>query len=362
MKLIVKAVGNHCNIKCKGCFYFDNDQRTPTVMSNDILKQLLLVADARGENHHVSWHGGEPLLAGIDFYRSVIDIQNKKSSSTWKNSIQTNGILINKKWIEFFKENNFSVGISINGTQKFHDDIRVTSSGKGTYGSVINSLKMLQDAGIRVGVICTVTKPMIHYGKEIFNDMAGLGITSLSFNPMFNAIDDPLSIMGDDFSEFILDVYDEWINYTERKIRIREIYNVIHAAHDKKPPSCSFGNSCNKWLTINYNGDIYPSCERMTTRLSAIGNVKDIGDYTQVLCSPVISQLNEKIQIKPPKCLGCPIENVCMNGCTDHQVNSDFEKSYGGNYIYCEARKAIYERVTSQIVALKKPTTMSINH
>lgn len=347
MKLIIKSVGDYCNIKCKGCFYFDKDQSNVTLMDQSTLEKIIDLSLENGNNHYISWHGGEPLLAGIDFYEYAISLQKKHKNSKWINSIQTNGILLNKKWVEFLKTNNFGIGISINGNREFHDAVRLNQNGKGTYDYAIRGLNLLHRENINPGIICTVTKSMETFGKKIFHDLVKLGATYISFNPMFNSNEDDLSISEKGFEKFISDIFDEWVSFKERKIKIREIYNILYSVNNIMPPSCSYGGNCSKWISINYDGNIYLSCERMIGNYDPINSMNKIKSFNEIYTSNSFLSFDNKIKILPEKCNNCNLKNYCHNGCTDHHVSSSLDKEIGGEYLYCGARKIIYNRIIS---------------
>lgn len=165
---LIKVVGEACNLKCSYCYYNhknqtqDNYKRMSLSTLENFIKQYLSIFD--GEVVFV-WHGGEPLIAGVDFYEHVVDFENKYKKDTHiiTNAIQTNGTLINSDWCIFFKKNDFKVSISIDGCPEIHDKYRMNSHGIGSSNKVISSIRLLKEYGVTPSVLQTVTKESLKF-------------------------------------------------------------------------------------------------------------------------------------------------------------------------------------------------------
>src|SRR3989344_7659900 len=150
-----KIVGDFCNLRCTYCRDRDFDQGSKRVMELQVLRALIAsVAQLPQGVKRMHWLGGEPTLAGLDFFKQAIQLQQAQVSKRWINTIQTNATLINREWAEFFKANDFKVGVSIDGTMETHDADRINLAGRGSYANVMKGVEFLREAGIHPPVIC----------------------------------------------------------------------------------------------------------------------------------------------------------------------------------------------------------------
>lgn len=168
---IIKIVGNACNLRCDYCFYSQKDQRKINRMSEELLESFIMqfLSCLTGKVRFV-WHGGEPLLAGLSYFKKIIAFQEKHKEPCHGvyNTIQTNGTLINKEWAKFFKDHDFYVGVSLDGPKESHDVFRHDVNNNGSFDNVINGIKHLKDAGVSYGLLQTVNKKNIDNGKNNF--------------------------------------------------------------------------------------------------------------------------------------------------------------------------------------------------
>ena len=196
--VLAKPTGAICNLACSYCFFLDKELLYPGSsfhMSYKVLESYIqqLVKAHSSLQVTVAWHGGEPTLMGIDFYRSAIELQERyrKPGMTFENTIQTNGTLLNDEWCQFFKENNFLVGISIDGPRKFHDSYRVDKKGKGTFDRVMCGLSLLQKHGVEYNVLTTINRTNAEYPLETYRFLRDEARTSwIQFIPVVEQINE----------------------------------------------------------------------------------------------------------------------------------------------------------------------------
>lgn len=183
----VKIVGDFCNIRCSYCRNRDFEQGTKSVMSLEKLEQLFVFLDSQAqEKIRVNWHGGEPLLAGRNFFNKIVELEKFYARKIWSNAVQTNVTLVTHEWAEFFARNNFHIGVSIDGSEKTHDNDRISASGKGTYQKAMHGVSVLRSHGIYPGTICTVTKKTVGFAKEMFSGLVNAGFKNIAFNAFYN--------------------------------------------------------------------------------------------------------------------------------------------------------------------------------
>ncbi len=227
--VIIKAT-NDCNLNCKYCFVEESVPRNQ-VISLETIQRLFdeLEAHASQPVIHLTWHGGEPMLAGIDFYRKVLDLQNNYKKR-FINSIQTNGTLIDEKYARFFKENSFLIGISLDGPQKINDLVRVGKSDNGTFEKVSKNLLTLRKFEANFGILATIAKHNVKRAKELYTFFKD---NSLSPNfsvlyPSGRALRniDFLSISPHEYAKFLIEITDFWMDDGE-PIELRSVESII---------------------------------------------------------------------------------------------------------------------------------------
>ncbi len=352
MTPIIKIVGDYCNLRCDYCFYHHKEQQVKTIMDIDLLEkfieQYLELFDGK---LRFNWHGGEPLLAGMSFFESIIQLQEKYIKNTQKivNSIQTNATLINEKWAVFFKEHNFEVGVSLDGIEKCHNRFRKNIGGKGSFKSTVRGIKILQDHKIPIGILQTLTHSNIPFTKENFKffvDKLGLKqICTCIYIPS-----DKFCILGEeitnkDFTEFLKTAIDFWFHQDDPDLEIREIENLFAGANGKLASLCGFNGTCTAFFCLEYNGKVYP-CDRVSNREEFC-----FGDLSK---EPLKKILNSQERLNWAKianflhqdCLRCTWKNACHNGCTDYRDNEE-------KYLFCESRKEIFNHLIGKIGGLK---------
>ncbi|MDD3735445.1 MAG: radical SAM protein [Candidatus Pacebacteria bacterium] len=353
MTPIIKIVGDYCNLRCKYCFYHGKDQSAVNIMSYSLLEKFIKEYTNLYENNLTfNWHGGEPLLAGLPFFKEIVNLQNiyKRNDQIIRNTVQTNATLINNEWAEFFKEYNFRIGVSIDGPEKSHNQFRRYNNQKGSFKETVRGVKTLKKYGIKVGVIQTVTRENIEYAQENFNFFfSDLGIKNLGVNAYFDSIGSNKeminqSVSNEDFIFLLKNYIDLWLIRDDPTIRIREIDNFIAGAIEKQAASCNFNGSCTKFFCVNCDGKVYSSCDRFSEQQEMF-----IGDLKQQPLAEVLNHFNEsecklKINSLPDDCIFCEWKQFCHNGCTYHRIGG-----INGKYYYCEVRKEIFNYLRKKI-------------
>ena len=190
-QIFAKPVGSLCNLQCSYCYYLDKKELYPektTLVDNDLLRDYIIqhIEATTEEVILFSWHGGEPMLAGIEFYQNAVAIQKQYLPTGKKlvNGIQTNGTLIDEEWCRFLSKENFLVGISLDGTEELHNQFRTNRKGDGTFQMVINGLMLLQQYGITFEILCVVNAINVKYPTEVYRFFKELGAKYISFLPL----------------------------------------------------------------------------------------------------------------------------------------------------------------------------------
>lgn len=341
VSLQLRPVGDFCNLACKYCEY---GKALPTAtMSDKILYQVIKKLLEHNGGHGVfCWHGGEPTLAGLDFFERAVNYQNLFSNSeNVINQIQTNATNLHGDLIEFFARNKFSVGISLDGQKLLHNTIRVNKGAAGTYDDVIKGVGNLRDANLSPSVICTVSKIGLSYASETFRHLISLGFKNISYNVVFQSPDKSLIVSSEEWYEYLRIVFHEWCSLADESISVREINEVISWMIEKPFSCCSSLGSCAHWVVIDNKGDMFP-CEVMG-KDRKYGNILH-SDFGDLISLPQHKELVTIVATRPTKCQTCEFEPVCNNGCTQlRTLNGSQNKR--GLYAYCAQRLQLFHEV-----------------
>ena len=342
MLVIVKPVGNFCNLRCAYCFYNGLEQGHKSVMSFSLLEELISSLSCLGSKKIVIiWHGGEPLLAGINFYKKAVELQKKFSEIVeFENLMQTNATLINNDWVDFFKENNFGIGISLDGIKIANDTQRVSSSYISTFSKVVEATKLMKSNDLRFGLIQTITKdnlPFVFDSQLFFYEEMGLR----SWN--INLVDEDSCPNGKQIglSETeIISAYEQLIKFwlsAEEEVIINELDNYVAASLGKRPCGCHYNGRCGSFCCVDYDGAVYP-CDRLCSpEKDSWGNLTS-SKFSEVIFSDKAKTFRQKATQFHEDCIDCKWKNYCNNGCTAMR-----EKN--GKYRHCNTRKKIFEKI-----------------
>ena len=345
---IIKVVGDYCNNRCGYCFYHNLDQKSRKKMSFELLESLIRQhAELVSGNLSFIWHGGEPLLAGLSFFQEVVRLQELliPSNRSVRNSIQTNGTLITDEWATFFKENNFRVGVSLDGNEKSHDLFRVTHSGLGTFNNTVRGLEILRRHGIEPSVIQTITQSNASRVEEDFKFFVeDLGLGSFCINPYLDLSESNdfmrgQSLSNDELTQILTDYLSLWMNRDDETLRIREVDNFLAGVCDKRARTCSFNGTCHLFYTIDYDGGVYP-CDRLSGDDQFRFGTLDGQTLQDIFHSEKWQDFIHKTRKLPDDCVLCEWKDSCNNGCTGHRVGG-----IDGKYFFCRSRKEVFTNI-----------------
>jgi uncharacterized protein len=349
--LIVEPVGINCNLNCTYCYYnkLNKIQTSRNLMSSHILERLIVkFLDYNKGYAPFIWHGGEPTLAPISFYEKVIKLQNKHKTSSHRirNMMQSNGTLLNEKWVDFIKENNFAIGLSIDGPKEIHEIHRPNS-----FERIMNSIKLLKEKRVEFGVICVVNSCNVNYPFEIYNFFKNLNISSINIKPCISLNEGKLtdfSVKPMDYANFMISIFNLWFKDDNPNFKIKQFSNILLTKFGGKSSSCSDKYcDCMKYLTINEKGDVY-SCNDFAQNYEELsyGNIQESG-FTEMLISENAKLWEKQMFNIASKCKNCEILKACGSGCT--KVRLYLNDYY--NELYCQSKKRlinfIYNKVDS---------------
>lgn len=345
MTPIIKPVGDYCNQKCTYCFYYKLDQDSVHILETDLLEKFIAeyLALFDGKLSFI-WHGGEPLLAGLDFFHDIVRLQRRylKNSQEISNHIQTNATLITDDWAKFFKRHKFRVGISLDGNEQSHNLCRLSKNGRGTFSRVRRGLSVLEQYEIKYGVVQVMTKQHIPDIEDNFMYFANeLRLTQWSINVFMDLEDQELhkrsGLTNQDYADVLNNYFKLWITKNNRKLKIREVENFICGALKKRSGHCAYSGTCTSYFCLNYDGKIFP-CDSLTDRPELCFGDLSRDTLFDIMNSSIRKKYVERVNKVHSDCCGCEWFTACHNGCTSQRLGG-----VDGKYYYCDTRKKMFK-------------------
>jgi uncharacterized protein len=297
----------------------------------------------------VAWQGGEPTLMGVDFYRKAIAYQEKyrKPGMEFENTMQTNGTLLDDAWCEFFKENDYLIGISIDGPRELHDAYRVNKGGQGTFDQVMRGLRLLQKHGVDTNILTTVNRINADYPLELyrfFRDEAGTDW--IQFIPVVERVNEEgqtlyqegtqvseRSVRPEQFGRFLTTIFDEWVHHDVGSVYV-QTFEAAARNWMGLPSSgmCVFDKTCGAGLALEHNGDLY-ACDHYVEPNYKLGNIDDL-EILELVASDRQHQFGQdKFNTLPRQCLNCQVRFACHGECPKNRFTSTADGDDGLNYL-----------------------------
>jgi len=358
---MVKPNGARCNLACQYCFYLPKDSLYPAGdhhMGDKVLEKFTrqYMAAQRVPEVTFGWQGGEPVLAGIEFYKKAIACQKKHAKQGLKviNTFQTNGTLLNDEWARFFHDNNFLVGISIDGPPRFHDTFRVDKNGNATFDKVKQGLDLLKKHGVEHNVLACINAANADHPLDVYRYLRDdLGVQYIQFIPVVEkngearGQDDrkvtDRSVDGKRFGRFMNAIFDEWVHLDVGSVFVLNFDSALAAWLGTPGGFCVNAKTCGNALAIEYNGDVY-ACDHFVTPECKRGNIMDTPLATIVGSLYQRSFGLEKSSGLPGCCKDCNVLFACNGGCPKDRLLSTPADEPGLNYL-CDGYKAFFTHV-----------------
>ncbi|MEI7829007.1 MAG: anaerobic sulfatase maturase [Prolixibacteraceae bacterium] len=352
-QLFVKPVGALCNLGCNYCYYLEKQalyEAQNRLMQDDLLeKYVIQLIESTLEGPVLfSWHGGEPTLAGLDFYKKAIDFQQKHNVHKKKiiNGIQTNGLNLNDDWCRLLSDNNFLVGISIDGPEEFHNKYRTSKTGAETFHQVIAGLSLIKKYRINFEILCVINDFNANHPLEVYRFLKSLGAKYISFLPLVNR--DPGSLIGVTpdsvsaklFGDFLISVFDEWQEHDIGTIKIQLLEEAFRPAFKQDHTLCIFKKTCGGVPVLESNGDFY-SCDHFVDHEHLIGNIRQTHLFDLLDDPRQVAFGQAKFDTLPKYCLDCVVLSMCHGECPKNRFIASPNGEKGLNYL-CEGYKKFF--------------------
>ena len=376
--VMLKPAGAHCNLACKYCYYLEKNKLYPTaqrhLMSDEMLEQFTReYIEAQTMSQVLfTWHGGEPLLRSIDFYRKALSLQQKYAGGRRiDNVIQTNGTLLTDEWCEFFAQNHWLVGISIDGPQPYHDHYRLTAAGKPSWQKVMQGIKLLKKHGVEWNAMAVVNAYNVNHPLEFYRFFKENGCQFLQFTPIVerqtrhedgrtlasladkNEI--PLSeasVTPEQWGYFLSAIFDEWVRKDVGKIFV-EIFDCTLANWmGISPGICAYSKECGHAGVMEHNGDVY-SCDHFVFPEYKLGNIRDHSLIDMLYGEQQQEFSRLKHSSLPRQCKECDMEFACHGECPKNRFMKDKYGDSGLNYL-CLGYYHYYQHVAPYMDYMKQ--------
>ncbi len=319
-------------------------------MQYEILERYIKqhIEASSGKYINFSWHGGEPLLAGIDFFRKAVEIQkrNKPEGREITNGIQTNGTLLDDEWCRFLSEEQFSVGISLDGPGKLHDSNRRMKDGTGTFEEVIRGFNLLQMYGVTPEILCVVSSVTVGYPLDIYNLFRKLGAEYIAFLPLVETDTESKSgvsrntVPSLEFGFFLCRIFDEWVEKDIGRIKVQIFEEAARSAFGQEHTLCIFKAECGGVPVVEHNGDFF-QCDHYVDEAHKTGNI--LNDSLKSLLDGERQRAFGafKSSTLPKFCIDCEVRSMCNGECPKNRIAIAPDGESGLNYL-CEGYKYFF--------------------
>ncbi len=342
--VMAKPVGSSCNMRCSYCYYLGKntgpDKSGQGRMRYGMLERLIrqTMESCQGKTVSFTWHGGEPTLAGLDFYEQVVELEQKYLPSgceAW-NNLQTNGLLLDEKWCRFLKENHFDVGVSIDGTEEAHDRNRPDAAGNPTFKRACRAVRLLEDAGISPDLLCTVNAQTAADPLGVYRALRDLDTGWMQFIPVVVRTGDggvtAGSVTAEGYGNFLCAVFDEWIENDIGRTDVQLFAETAHILTGGRASLCWMAPTCGRVLIAEADGSVY-SCDHFVDADHRLGSLKTkwISDMADSSFQLDFGRAKQKLT---RQCRRCRWLKFCGGGCPKDRFALS-EDGESGQYFLC---------------------------
>jgi uncharacterized protein len=368
--IMVKPIGPICNLDCKYCFYLEKENLYPSAefrMKPDVLEEFIKqqINSQTADTVIFSWQGGEPTLLGVDYFKMVTELQYKYSNGKKiKNTFQTNGIMLDDDWCDFFLENDFLVGLSIDGPQEVHDVYRINKGGGPSFNQVERGLEYLKKHKVEFNTLTVVhdinsARPIEVYNflkeigslfmqfipiverKAIANHTESLSLVSPDYVGRANVTD--WSVKPENYGNFLIRIFDEWVRKDVGRYFVQIFDVALESWYGKIPSLCIFRETCGDALALAHTGDLY-SCDHYVYPENKLGNIMNEHISKLVKSSEQIIFGEAKKDKLPKFCQECEVKFACNGECPKHRFELTPDGEEGLNYL-CAGYKRFFNYI-----------------
>lgn len=368
--VMTKPVGPICNLDCKYCFYLEKERLYPDSdwkMPDDVLESYIrqYIQAQSTETISFAWQGGEPTLLGVDYFRKVVEFQNKHAGSKRiQNAFQTNGVLLDDRWGEFLAQNRFLVGISIDGPRELHDRYRVDKGGQPTFDRVMRGLGFLKKHGAEFNTLTVIHRQNARQPLDVYRFLKEAGSGFIQFIPVVERVAqasgaDGLFLIGPaqkasarvsgwsvepiEYGKFLCSIFDEWARNDVGRTYVQIFDVALEMWLGLAASLCVFRETCGGALALEHNGDLY-SCDHFVYPENKLGNIME-QPLASLAASAQQTQFGlDKRDRLPRYCRECDVRFACNGECPKHRFTRAPDGEYGLNYL-CPGYKLFFHHI-----------------
>ncbi|MFN7544589.1 MAG: anaerobic sulfatase maturase [Acidobacteriota bacterium] len=354
--ILIKPASALCNLDCSYCFYLDRDldpyaalpQRR---MSEETLERLVdSYLFYSYPNATFAFQGGEPTLAGLPFFEKLVRLQQDKGrdGQSVSNALQTNGVLLDDNWCQLFQQYKFLIGLSLDGPEEINDKYRYNKEGHGTYKWVMRGMEALKKNNVDFNVLCVLSSANIDKPRELYRYYKSLGVDNIQYIPLaeFGQGGErlPFTITPEQYGKFLVETFEEWWP-ERRRMRIRFFDNIAEAVAGQKPGSCTMHETCDSYVVVEYNGDVFP-CDFIVEGGWTLGNV-NMDSWGEIARRNRRYRFAENKTLAHAECQVCEYQSICHGGCPKfrHGPKGDFSDL---DY-FCQSYKMIFAKAVGPL-------------
>ncbi|MGP8154250.1 MAG: anaerobic sulfatase maturase [Smithella sp.] len=353
-QIFAKPLGSICNLNCHYCYYLKKEHLYPKGdtfrMSDIILEEYIVqhIEASPASTINFSWHGGEPTLLGLDYFRKIIALQRKHQPPhrLITNTMQTNGILLNEDWCRFLSAENFIVGLSLDGPKEIHDQHRVFRDGNPTHDQVMRGYKLLRQHQIPVDLLCVVQAHNVQLSTLVYRFFKQIKAEYITFLPLVEPEPDKAegvssrTVPGESWGNFLCTIFDEWKADDIERIKVQIFEETARTAFGQEHALCIFRKTCGDIPVIEHNGDFF-SCDHFVNREHGLGNIRETS-LVDLLESPAQRAFGlAKWETLPRYCRSCEFLDMCHGGCPKDRILLTPDGEAGLNYL-CAGYKRFF--------------------
>ena len=359
--VMLKPIGAVCNLRCKYCYYLEKKDLYPEaknyIMSDELLEKFIeqyMNSQTMGQVLF-TWHGGETTMRNISFYKKAIELQKKYARGRQvANCIQTNGTLLTDDWCRFFKENNFLVGISIDGPQHCHDKYRRTRDNRPSFYQVMKGIELLKKHSVDFNVMGVVNDYNVNYPLEFYNFFKSIDCHYIQFAPIVEMIDGKpaeWNVPTEAWGNFLIAIFEEWVKKDVGNYYVQYFDSALANWVGQEPGVCIQARTCGHAGVMEFNGDVY-SCDHFVYPEYKLGNI-----HTQTLTEMMYSEKQlkfgkDKSDKLPTQCQTCKYLFACNGECPKNRICSTDTGEDGLNYL-CEGYYKFFDHVAPYMDFMK---------
>jgi uncharacterized protein len=359
--VMIKPAGAVCNLACRYCFFLLKKNLYPHSrfrMSDELLEHFTrqYLVSLQAPHATIAWQGGEPTLMGLDFYRRSVEYARRyqKPNTTLEFTMQTNGTMLDDAWCRFFREEDFLIGLSLDGPREMHDTYRMDKNGKGSFERVMRGLRLLQEHRVDVNILCTVHAANAAHPREVYDFLRKeAGVKHIQFIPIVERVSErgyqegntvtDRSVEAEAYGKFLNAIFDVWVRRDVGKIFVQIFEATLAAWADRPSPLCIFAPTCGAALALEHNGDLY-ACDHFVEPDYLLGNIRDKHLLKLVGSEAQHKFGRDKLDRLPRFCLDCDVRFACNGGCPKNRFVDTPDGEPGLNYL-CRGYKMFFHHV-----------------